>query len=165
MPPDLCLLCSHELDLHDQHVRFTLPQPVLDLPDREHTPGAWLSHETARESVMMQVPDAGAFVRALLPIKLVEGHTITYGVWLAIDPRHLGQIFSVWWEPEYVNLRITGWLANSVPPWGMLAAPVDAVVRNVEHTPYCERSGDSTLDRVLNDEWPHNVIPDAAAPA
>jgi hypothetical protein len=130
------------------------------MPDREETPGTWLSHETAQTSVMMQVPDAGAFVRALLPIRLVGGQSITYGVWLAIDPRHLGHIFSVWWEPEYVDLRITGWLANPIPPWGMLAAPVEAAVRDSEHTPYCERSSDSQLARVLNDEWSPDILPD-----
>jgi hypothetical protein len=28
---------------------------------------------------MMQVPSAGAFVRALLPVKLAGGYTMTYG--------------------------------------------------------------------------------------
>jgi hypothetical protein len=76
--------CGRPLDLHDRHVRFVLPDPGLALPDRESTTGTWMSHGSAQDSVMMQVPNVGAFVRALLPVKLTEGRTVTFGVWLAI---------------------------------------------------------------------------------
>ncbi len=64
-----CATCGRPLDAHDRHVRFRLPQPVLDSPDRDQAPGTWLSHGTADESVMMQVPSVGPFVRALLPVR------------------------------------------------------------------------------------------------
>jgi hypothetical protein len=36
---------------------------------------------------MMQVPALGTFVRAMLPVQLTGGHTVTYGgVWVGIDP-------------------------------------------------------------------------------
>jgi hypothetical protein len=162
---DTCPSCGRDLDLHDRHVRFTLPDPVLDVPGKEMTPGTWMSHATARESVMMQVPDIGAFVRALLPIRLTQGHTITFGVWLAVDPRELPAIFDVWWKPEYRDLRLTGWLANAIPPWGMLATPVEAVVRDADQTPYCDRSGDPRLEHVLREEWPHDLVLAAAGEA
>ncbi len=38
---------------------------------------------------MMQIPGYGAFVRALLPVHLTGGDSITFGVWLTIDPRQL----------------------------------------------------------------------------
>jgi hypothetical protein len=139
-------------------MRFTLPDPVLDVPGRETATGTWMSHATAGESVMMQVPNVGAFVRALLPIRLTEGRSITFGVWLAVDPRELQSIFAVWWDSEYRNLRLAGWLANAIRPWGLLAAPVEAVVRDPEELPYCDRSGDAELDRVLRDEWPHDLV-------
>jgi hypothetical protein len=47
----------------------------------------------------------------------------------------------VWWEPEYRELRLSGWLANAIPPWGMLSAPVEAVVRDPDETPYCQSLG------------------------
>ncbi len=153
-----CPSCGRLLDLHNRHVRFTLPDPVLDAPGKETTPGTWMSHGDARDSVMMQVPNVGAFVRALLPIKLTEGHTVTFGVWLAVDPRELRSVFDVWWEPEYRDLRLTGRLANTIPPWGMLAAPVETVVRDPDETPYCESSEDPQLDRVLRGEWPHDLV-------
>jgi hypothetical protein len=152
----VCASCGRSLDAHDRHVRFGLPDPVLALPEREQTPGTWLSHATPRESVMMQTPNVGAFVRALLPVHLTGGHTITYGVWLAINPAELRPTFSVWWEPQYADLQLDGYLANALPRWGLLRAPVHAVVRDIDETPYCVSSTDAELARVLAGEWDHD---------
>lgn len=73
-------------------------------------------------------PSVGAFVGALLPIRLVGGHTVTYGVWAGIHPAELQRVFGIWWEPEYQNLRLEGVLANSIAPWGLLGAPVGLLV-------------------------------------
>ena len=104
------------------------------------------------------ITDVGAFVRALLPVRLTGGHTITFGVWIAIDPAHLQSVFATWWEPEYQDLRMAGWLANAISPWGLLSAPVQTVVRNADETPYCDSSSHPQLDRVLHEEWPHDLI-------
>lgn len=85
---------------------------------------------------MMQVPDLGAFVRALLPVRLVGGHTVTFGVWVGIQPADLQRAFAAWWQQEYAELTLDGALANAVPPWQMLAAPVSLEVRNPDETPY-----------------------------
>jgi hypothetical protein len=42
---------------------------------------------------------AGAFVRALLPVKLTEGHTVTFGVWPAIHLKDLKPAFDSWRDP------------------------------------------------------------------
>jgi hypothetical protein len=139
-------------------MRFRLPEPVLNSPEGDQAPGAWLSHGDAESSVMMQVPPLGAFVRALLPIRLTGGHKLTYGVWVGIHPDDLQRTFAVWWEPEYKNLRLDGYLANSVKPWGMLGAPVSMAVLDPEQTPYCTESTDPVLARVLADEWPHEEV-------
>jgi hypothetical protein len=110
---------------------------------------------------MMQVPAIGAFVRALLPVSLTGGHTVTYGVWVAIDPQQLQHAFAVWWEPEYKELRLDGLLANSIQPWGLMAAPVSLAVRDPEQTPYCAASPDPQLSRVLTEQWPHDEILDS----
>jgi len=126
-----------------------------------------MSHASARESVMMQVPNVGAFVRALLPVRLRGGDSVTFGLWLAIDPRDdaLRKLAGVWWDnDEYRDLSIDGWLANAVAPWGMLAAPVTATVRDVQETPYCTESPDETLSRVIADQWDHDLVL-AAIPA
>lgn len=146
------------MDSHNRHVRFTLPEAT---PDRDETPGTWMSHSDARTSVMMQVPNIGAFVRALLPVKLTGGFTVTFGVWLDVHPDDLHQAFRIWWEPEYLALTLDGRLAHVLPGWGLLASPVRAVVLNAEHTPYCVGSTDPQLAAVLGDEWPHDIVFDA----
>ena len=47
----------------------------------------------------------------------------------------LHQVFAFWWAPEYKDLRLEGFLANAIQPWGLLAAPVSLVVRDPKHTP------------------------------
>ncbi|WP_405061620.1 DUF2199 domain-containing protein [Kribbella sp. NBC_01505] len=147
--------CGQSIDGAHQNVRFTLPDPVLELPAAEATPGTWMSHGTARESVMMQVPGAGPFVRVLLPIQLDQGHTLTYGVWLAVSPDDLQRTFATWWEPEYADLRLNGLLANSIHPWDLLYTPATATVRNPNETPYLTTSPDPSLTTVLTTTWPH----------
>ena len=110
---------------------------------------------------MMQVPGVGAFIRALLPVALSGGFTVTFGVWLAVHPDELRRAFAIWWEPEYETLALDGRLANAVPPWGLLAAPVRAVVRDPNQTPYCDSSIDERLAAVLTNEWPHDLVLDA----
>lgn len=154
-------MCGRPVDTHDRHVRFRLPEPVLTSPGQEKVPGSWLSHESPETSVMMQVPSIGAFVQALLPVSLTGGHTVTYGVWVAIDPQELQRVFAVWLEPAYGDLRLDGALANSIRPWGLLAASVSLAVRDPQHTPYCSGSQDPRLSRVLSEQWPHDDILDA----
>ena len=153
-----CPSCGRPIPDHDRHVRFTLPDLVHELPEREYTAGTWMEHTNARDADMMQVPNVGAFVRALIPIRLTEGHQITYGVWLAINPAQLRGLFDLWHKPEYGDLKLDGWLANSIQPWGLLAAPVRAVVRDTDHTPYCDSSTDDMLDAVLHRVWPHDTV-------
>lgn len=120
-----------------------------------------MSHGDARSSVMMQVPGVGPFIRAVLPVSLTGGFTVTFGVWLLVHPADLERAFHVWWAPEYTDLVLDGWLANSLPVWGLLASPVRAVVRDPAATPCCDSSSNDELQRVLTHEWPHDFVLDA----
>ena len=71
------------------------------------------------------------------------------GYGLVSPPLDLQKAFAVWWEAEYKDLRLDGFLANSVQPWRLLAAPVSLAVRDPEHTPYCSASSDPRLSQVL----------------
>jgi hypothetical protein len=119
---------------------------------------AWQTDPDANRAVMMQIPDLGAFVRVLLPVHLTGGYTLTFGLWIAVHPDDLQRAFRVWWTPEYSQFKLSGWLGNAVPPWGLLAAPVSAIVRNPDETPYCDESAEPTLARILTDEWPHEEV-------
>jgi hypothetical protein len=106
----------------------------------------------------MQVNHIGAFVRALLPVPLTGGQKLTFGVWVSINPRDLQRAFSIWHEPEYAELKLTGYLANALEPWGLLRAPVEIAVLNADHTPYCVSSTDADLSFLLHHEWPHQIL-------
>lgn len=134
------------------------PDPVLHGPAQERAEGSWLSHADAASSVMMQVPGAGPFIGALLPVRLTGGYTVTYGVWVGVRPEDLQRAFRVWWEPDYLDLRLNGLLANVIQPWGLLAAPVHLAVRDPEQTPYCVSSPNAVFAGVLDDEWPHETV-------
>jgi hypothetical protein len=109
-------------------------------------------------SVMMQVNGIGAFVRALLPVKLTGGYTITCGVWIGIDPKELPHVFESWWSPQYRELALDGRLASRVEPWGLLGAPVRLKVLDEDSTPFCVSSDDDRLRGVLSDEWNHELV-------
>ena len=49
---------------------------------------------------------------------------------------------------------------NAVKPWGLLAVPAEAVVRDPQQTPYIDSSPDVLLSRVLRDDCSHeDVLP------
>ena len=117
-----------------------------------------MSHDSPEQSVMMQVPNVGPFVRCLLPVHLTDGYTVTFGVWIGVHPDDLQRAFGVWWEPDYRDLVLEGRLANSLPGWGVLAAPLTAVVRDIDQAPYVSRSPDHLLEEVLSRDWPHEDV-------
>jgi hypothetical protein len=147
-----CPTCGRELDSHDRHVRFGLPDPVLAIPEEEREDRTWQTED------MMQVQGCGAFIRALLPVKLTGDHSVTFGIWLAVHPDDLQRAFRVWWAPEYQAFTVDAWLANALPIWGLLTAPVRARVRREGEVPYVVSSHDQDMARVLTSEWDHERI-------
>lgn len=123
----------------------------MELPD------FWTTDPDPSAAVMMVVPELGGFVRALLPIKMTEGHALTYGVWIGVDSKSLKRAFKLWWSPKYSTLRITGALANPIQPWGLLGSPVDLAVLNPDATPYCTSSTDPACQLALTNVWEHDV--------
>jgi len=153
-----CVLCGRPVAGHDRHVRFRLPDPVLRAPEQDHREGTWKTDEDPNVAVMMLVPDAGAFVRALLPVQLTGGHTVTFGVWVGVHPDDLRRAFETWWTPEYAHLRLQGRLANALPAWEVFGVPVTLAVKDPEATPYCVGSSNQGLHSVLTNEWDHERI-------
>jgi hypothetical protein len=153
-----CGICGRPTDEHQRDVRFVLPDPVLELPDRDDTEGVWKSEADPNRAVMMLVPNLGGFLRALLPVRLSGDHSVTFGVWVGVHPDDLKRAFDVWWAPEYEELRLTGRLANALPSWDVFGAPVDLAVTDAKQTPYCVSSSDAELHAVLMDEWDHEPV-------
>jgi hypothetical protein len=153
-----CATCGRPTDTHDRHVRFRLPEPVLRTDDQHQAEGVWMTDPDPTRAVMMQVPGLGPFVRALLPIRLDGGYTLTYGVWVGVHPDDLQTAFRTWWAPEYADLRLSGHLANIIEPWDVYAAPVDLEVRDPDQTPYCVASDNEELHHILTREWDHDLV-------
>lgn len=106
----------------------------------------------------MQVPHVGAFLRALLPVQLTGGYTVTFGVWVGVHPDDLRRAFETWWSSEYPQLTMEGRLANALPAWDVFGVPVTIAVTDPEATPYCVGSPDQQLGSVLSDRWEHDLI-------
>jgi len=85
-----CPTCGRALDEHDRHLRFTVPEPVLGIPEAERPARTW------GNDVLMQVQDIGAFVRILVPVNLAGSYKITYGAWLSVSPDDLRRAWEVW---------------------------------------------------------------------
>jgi hypothetical protein len=156
----VCPTCGRPLDEHDRHIRFKLPEPVLSVPEEERAAITW------GNDVLMAVKDIGSFVRILIPVKLSGGYTVTYGAWLSVRSEDLRRAWEVWTDDAYADLRLNGYLANMLPAWEneTLAKPLEAVVLDTEQTPYAVNSSDSFMRRVLEDEWPHELVLAAIAP-
>jgi hypothetical protein len=128
---------------------------VLAIPAVERAARTW---ET---EVMMQVEGVGAFVRALLPVRLDGGHRLTFGLWLAVEPEDMHRALDMWWAPSYPDLVLDGFIGNHVPPWDLVGKPVQAVVRDPGETPYLDTSTDHEVTHVLMDSWPHDYVMNA----
>ncbi len=68
--------------------------------------------------------------------------------------------------PSYAQLRLRGVLANMLRGWEneTYVKPVEAAVLNVEQTLYSVNSSDDFMRRVIQEEWPHEVVLAAIAP-
>ncbi len=160
VPQRRCEECGRALEEHNRHLRFRLPQPVLEIPEDERAGRTWGNED------LMQVEGIGAFVRVLVPVHLTGGYTLTFGAWLGVHPDDLRRAFETWWQPEYQGLRLEGRLANLLPPWEeeTYTKPVAATVEDPDAVPYATESSDDMMQRVLTSEWPHEVILAAVAP-
>ncbi len=117
-----------------------------------------MSHATPGDSETMRVAGLGAFIRALVPVQLTHGHVITFGVWVSVFGDDLARASDIVWQPDYAQLELQGVLANELPPWSVLGAPVNLMVRSTDQTPSCSASSDPELSRVLTEVWAHEFV-------
>ena len=155
--PGRCPDCGRPLDAHDRHWRFTLPDVIAAVPEQDRGQ-IWQSEPDPRRAVLMQRDRTDGFLRALLPVRLTGGFTLTFGVWVRVRPADLHRAMRLWWAPEYRDLVVDGWLANAIAPWGLHGAPVTVLVRDPDQVPYCDSSPDPRLRRVLREQWPHESV-------
>ena len=104
----------------------------------------------------MQLDLKRFFVRALLPVRLSDGHEFHFGVWLETSEETAKQLWTNWERPEYSAMRFDATLANAVPPWdeSVLGVPCAAGIRNQNQLPYVESSTNADLAAVMATPWP-----------
>ena len=153
-----CPTCGRPLDDHDRHLRLRLPDPVLATSLRERAPGVWMNGEDATCSDMLQVPGIGPSVRVLLPVSLTGGHTVTFGLWLAVSPDDLQRAFREWWAPSYADLVLDGYIGNDIASFDTLGRPAHARVIDADATPYIVESSDEVVERLLHETWDHETV-------
>lgn len=154
-----CASCGQPLDLHDRHIRARVPDALLDIPDDEWRSLAWGSPEWD----MLEVPGIGSFVRALLPVRLSGGFSITFGIWLDVGPSVLRLAYDAWDNTDHVGFRMDGRIANSIPPWErrVVGKPALAEGRKLDQLPVVVESPDPLVTQIITEEWPHEQILDA----
>lgn len=153
-----CAVCGHATHDRDRNIRFRLPDPVLQVAHGDELDGLWKSEPDPNRAVMMMAPNLGGFLRALLPVHLTGGDTVTFGVWVGVHPDDLKRAYDLWWDPEYASLKVSGRLANALPSWSVFAAPVELEVVDPDATPYVVSSSDPTLSSVLTDVWEREAV-------
>lgn len=147
-----CSCCGTELPDTDQiDVRFGLPDVASG---RE---------ETARRQVnpgLLRVEGHSYFARCLLPVRLSGELLLVLGTWMETSEADLQRAHTVWDQPGYADLVLTGRLANAIKPWGeeLLGAPLTARVRNADEIPYVDSSDHPLLGHVLHTVWDRHQV-------
>ena len=130
----------------------------MEFPDEARLiPGAERNRKVlALGKSFMHVHPRGFFVRALLPVRLSDGHEFHFGVWLETSEENFRKLRTNWERLEYSTMRFEAKLANSVPPWNdtVLAAACVAGVRDPNQLPYIESSSSPRLALVMATPWP-----------
>ena len=147
----ICPCCGKDIRSVQREIKLELPEAVLQVPapDRKRRVGVG-------GSSFMQLDLKRFFVRALLPVRLSDGHEFHFGVWLETDEDTSRLLWEAWDLHEYTHARLRGKLANSVPPWNeaVLDSPCVASARNADQLPYITSSTEPLLASVLTTPWP-----------
>jgi hypothetical protein len=150
--PAGCSCCQAPLDPDDFDIRSEYPDPILQLSEEERA-ALWGGRN------MIRADGIGAFVRCLMPVRLVGGGRITYSAWLSVEREDLRHAHSVWREPAYADLTLAGTIANAIQPWpGIFGEPATAEVRDADSLPYLAGAEGTLLWRVLNEEWDRDEV-------
>lgn len=155
--PGTCGFCGRALDGHDLHFRFRFPDRLAELLDGGLDPSE-ITGDADSDDVVRLGEDC--FVRVLLRVRLEDEAQVTFGTWLEVELEALRSVAEIWSTPDYANVVLHGRLANAIPPWGdeVRGAVVMAMVLSVDSPPYVTASDDASLSRVLDDEWPAEVV-------
>ena len=146
----ICPCCGNDISSVEREIKLELPDAVLRIAPAERK-----NRVGAGGSSFMQLDLQHFFVRALLPVRLSDGHEFHFGVWLETTEATAKHLWDNWDLPGYSQMKFHAALANAVPPWNeaVFGAPCIAVVRDAHQLPYVESSTDAALASVLSTPW------------
>ena len=146
----ICPCCGNDVASVQREIKMELPEPVLAVVPEERKTRVGVGG-----TAFMQLDLRRFFVRALLPVRLSDGHEFHFGVWLETPEATAKELWEKWEKPEYAAMKFAGSLANSVPPWNgsILGAQCTAEVRAEDQLPYVASSTDPALSAVLTTPW------------
>jgi len=138
--------CGRDVTSVQREIKMELPDVVRAIPEVEQK-----ARVGAGGTSFMQLDLKRFFVRALLPVRLSDGHEFHFGVWLETPEETAKTLWVSWERPEYSAMRFEAVLANSVPPWNesILGAQCIAAVRDQNQLPYVESSTHPQLAEVM----------------
>ncbi len=147
--------CGEPLDPVDMDYGFSLPDVLFAMPEDERR------RRCRGRSRLVHVEGHGGFVRVVLPVRLDEG-SVQIGLWLQLSGEDTERADTVWDEPEYAGLRLTGTVANDCPPWGarLLGAVATAEAVSVDELPRVT-GGDAVTRSLLEEVWSRAELLDA----
>ncbi|MFI5530914.1 DUF2199 domain-containing protein [Kitasatospora sp. NPDC051853] len=160
----LCGRCGEPLSTATPAFDHDLPDPVADLTEQERRQVVTFASE---QTVLTRT--LGGFVRALLPVRLTDGRTVSFGVWISVEADTYGRFADAvhgTGTGTGTGTGITGTgepfdgrLATALAPWGdtLLAAPVTISSPRRGgglRTPELLSSPAPALATVLRDTWP-----------
>jgi hypothetical protein len=152
-----CAHCGRELSDRDRHVRFGLPDAVFARPEAERH-AAWMMPTDKPDLLAFE---RKRFVRALLPVHLDDGASVTFGTWLEVALAEFNHAVEVWMDDNaYGDLVVDGQIANAVPPWRdeVMGRSCTARVLVDDQIPYVIASTDALVARILTGSWPASTI-------
>ena len=118
--------------------------------------------DTWGDDPFLAIKNVGFFLRVLMPVQLTDGFSVNFGTWLEVHAEDFRNAWQVWNFPEYAELEVQGYVANSIEPWKQIPhALVRATVRDVVQVPYLTSSENQLVTKILGETWPH---PDVLLP-
>ena len=132
-------------------ITFADPDVLLDVPEE--------LLDTWGKDPFLAIKTIGFFLRVALQVRLDDGSRVDFGTWLEVDDEDFRTAWQTWNVPEYADLVVHGYVANSIAPWGQLPhVLVEAVVRDVDDIPVLASCPDLRVAEIIDGVWPADQV-------
>jgi hypothetical protein len=152
--------CGGELDPERPGFELTLPHLVAELSAADRA-----RRVRVDTGAMMVVDGVGNFLKVRLPIRLNDGRTVNYLVWIYVKADVIEQYVERVHAKTLDGYRFEGLLCNGIEPWGddlLKASVVLGGQRNNEdgsiHNSEVIETAHPLLRKVMKERWPAEFV-------